>query len=204
MRGPLQDGDDDERQSESLNDSAAEETGRRGDAPNSRLAEFEHLYRSEFGSVASYFARRSFEPQLVADLTADTFVAAIHSFDTYDPSQTSQRAWILGIARRVYARYRESDPRDEDPSRGDSIRSLLDAGETEELIWWIEVERASRDLIGRLTRMSTMDREAVELVDLCGLTPAEAARELGISSGALRVRLVRSRARLRREGGADA
>jgi DNA-directed RNA polymerase specialized sigma24 family protein len=49
--------------------------------------------------------------------------------------------------------------------------------------------------------MSRLDREAVELVDLCSLSSAEAAHELGISTAALRVRLLRSRARLRREGG---
>jgi DNA-directed RNA polymerase specialized sigma24 family protein len=53
----------------------------------------------------------------------------------------------------------------------------------------------------RLAPMSVLDREAVELVDICGLSPAEAARELGVSTGALRVRLARTHARLRREGG---
>ena len=68
-------------------------------------------------------------------------------------------------------------------------------------MWWIDVERSSRELMERLAPMSALDREAVELVDLCELTPAEAARELGVSTGALRVRLVRTRARLKREGG---
>ena len=67
-----------------------------------RLAEFERLYRAEFGAVAAYFARRCEDPQLVADLTADTFVAAIHSFAEYDPGANGTRAWTIGIARRVY------------------------------------------------------------------------------------------------------
>lgn len=196
--------DDDDERSDSLNDSAADTSGEGPRAPLApRLAEFEGLYRAEFGPVASYFARRSLDPQLVADLTADTFVAAIQSFHSYDPAAVSPRAWAIGIARRVYARYRESDPREEDPTRRGSIRGMLDGRETKELMWWIDVERSSRDLIERLARMSAMDREAVELVDLCGLAPAEAARELGVSSGALRVRLLRTRARLRREGGGD-
>jgi RNA polymerase sigma-70 factor (ECF subfamily) len=70
-------------------------------------------------------------------------------------------------------------------------------------MWWIDLERSSRGLIERLARMSALDREAVELVDICGLTPGEAARELGITRGALRVRLLRTRARLQREGGGD-
>jgi RNA polymerase sigma-70 factor (ECF subfamily) len=68
-------------------------------------------------------------------------------------------------------------------------------------MYWIDIERSSRELMERLAPMSALDREAVELVDLCGLSPAEAASALGISTGALRVRLVRTHARLRREGG---
>jgi RNA polymerase sigma factor (sigma-70 family) len=201
---PLPGDDDDPRQSDSLNDSAAETpAGEEEPTQHSRLAEFERVYRSQFGPVASYFARRYDAPQLVADLTADTFVAAIQSFRDFDPAKMSPRAWAIGIARRVWLRYRDSDPRAEDPARRDSLQGLLDETETEELMWWIEVERSSRDLMERLSRMSRLDREAVELVELCELTPTEAARELGISTGALRVRVIRSHARLRREGGDD-
>jgi RNA polymerase sigma factor (sigma-70 family) len=200
---PLSPGDDDDfQQSGSLNDSASEDSGPRPPNPQlARLAAFERLYRGEFGPVVSYFARRYDDPQLVADLTADTFVAAIRSFDEFEHQEITSRAWTIGIARKVWARYRQSDPRGDDPARRRSLQQLLDGTETKELMWWIELERSSRELIDRLERMSRLDREAVELVDLCELTPAEAAHELDISTGALRVRLVRSRARLRREGG---
>ncbi len=135
-----------------------------------RLAEFERVYRGQFGAIAAYFARRCAEPQLVADLTADTFVAAIRSFDERDPARTSDRAWTIGVARRVYARYRESDPRESRPGGRGSAQQLLDRAETKELMWWIDVERSSRELMERLAPMSVLDREAVELVDLCGLT----------------------------------
>ncbi len=202
QRDPLCPDDDDDRQSESLNDSAAE--NKRGGAPQAlppRLAEFERVYRGQFGAIAAYFARRCEEPQLVADLTADTFVAAIRSFAERDPGRTSDRAWTIGVARRVYSRYRESDPRERRPGGRGSAEQLLDRAETKELMWWIDVEQSSRELMERLAPMSALDREAVELVDLCGLSPSEAARELGVSTGALRVRLARTHARLRREGG---
>jgi RNA polymerase sigma factor (sigma-70 family) len=200
---PLSPGDDDDlQQSGSLNDSAAKDSGSRAPNPQlARLAEFERLYRGEFGPVVSYFARRSGDPQLVADLTADTFVAAIRSFDEFEQDEIRPRAWAISIARKIWARYRQSDPRSDDPGRRRSLQQLLDDVETKELMWWIDLEHSSRELIDRLERMSQLDREAVELVDLCELTAAEAAHELDISTGALRVRLVRSRARLRREGG---
>jgi RNA polymerase sigma-70 factor (ECF subfamily) len=202
-RDPLPDSDDDEQQSDSVNDSSAETQGRieRPPAPG-QLGEFERLYRAEFGSVVGYFARRYEDPQLIADLAADTFVAAIQAYRTLDPGSIRPRAWTIGIARHVNARYQESDPRSEDPARRLSLQGLLDRAERKELMWQIDIERSSRELIERLQSLSRLDREAIELVELCGLSGAEAARELGISAGALRVRLVRSRARLKREGGA--
>ena len=100
----------------------------------------------------------------------------------------------------MYTRFRESDPREQAGGRS-SAQQLLDRAETKELMWWIDVERSSRELMERLAPMSALDREALELVDLCGLSHGEAARELGVSTGALRVRLARTRARLKREGG---
>jgi len=200
-RDPLLPGDDDgSRQSESLNRSAAE-TPPPSASTGARLEEFERLYRAQFGAVVSYFARHYADPQLVADLTADTFVAAIRAFPDYEEQRTRPRAWAIGIARRVLDRYRRSDPREEDRGRRRSLQRMLDRAETRELMWWIDVERSSRELIDRLERMSRLDRETLELVDLCELTPAEAASELGISTTALRVRLLRTRARLRAEGG---
>jgi DNA-directed RNA polymerase specialized sigma24 family protein len=68
-----------------------------------RVVEFEALYRANVAAVTAYFARRSADPQTVADLTADTFVQAITSFATFDPRKGTPRAWVFGIARRIYA-----------------------------------------------------------------------------------------------------
>ena len=59
-------------------------------------------------AVTAYFARRSADPQVVADLTADTFVAVITGFGSFDPRKGTTRAWVFGIARRVYASYCEA------------------------------------------------------------------------------------------------
>jgi DNA-directed RNA polymerase specialized sigma24 family protein len=71
-------------------------------------AEFERLYRANVEAVMAYFARRSRDPQMVADLTAETFVAVITSFESFDPRKGTARAWMFGIARRVYASYYEA------------------------------------------------------------------------------------------------
>lgn len=69
------------------------------------------MYRANIDAVTAYFARRSTDPQTVADLTADTFVEAITSYTTFDPRRGTARAWLFGIARRVFAKHCESDAR---------------------------------------------------------------------------------------------
>jgi hypothetical protein len=56
-----------------------------GGRADGAVAEFEALYRANVAAVTAYFARRSADPQTVADLTADTFAQAITSFATFDP-----------------------------------------------------------------------------------------------------------------------
>jgi RNA polymerase sigma factor (sigma-70 family) len=172
-------------------------------AGRGRLDEFESLYRAHVGAITAYFARRSSEPQTVADLTADTFLEAIRSFASFDPARGSARPWLFTIARRVYARHCERTKRQRDAARRHAARQVLDADEIEELAERIDAERSGRELVARLDRLSALDREAIELVDVAGLAPKEAAAALEIAAGALRVRLFRARARLRKESSSD-
>ncbi len=62
-----------------------------------------------------------------------------------------------------------------------------------------DAERAGRALLERCSQLPELERAAVELVDVAGLTPKEAAAALGLSRVVLRKRLSRARARLRKE-----
>jgi RNA polymerase sigma factor (sigma-70 family) len=162
-------------------------------------AEFERLYRANVAAVMGYFARRSHDPHVIADLTADTFVAVITSFETFDPRRGTARAWIFGIARRVYASYCEAYSQQQHRLRRLAGRRDLAPDQVEELLDQIDAERAGRDLLTGLAALSEPDRAVIELVDLAGLQPKEAAAALGLSPGAVRMRLLRTRARLRHQ-----
>lgn len=167
------------------------------------LGQFERLYRSQFDALAAYFARRSRDPQTVADLTADTFVEAMRSFGTYDPRRGPLRPWLFAIARNVYAKHSERDARRRDAFARHAAHRALDPDETEDLERRIDAAARGREIRLALAELSPLDREAIELVDLAGLTPKEAAATLGVSAGGLRVRLSRARSRLRKEGSTD-
>ncbi len=161
------------------------------------IAEFEALYRANVAAVTAYFARRSADPQTVADLTADTFVQAITSFATFDPRKGTPRAWVFGIARRIYAAHCQAHSQQLSKVERLAGRRELAPDEVGELIDRIDAERAGRALVTGLTTLPAADRAVVELVDLAGLRPGEAAQVLGVAPGALRMRLMRARARLR-------
>jgi RNA polymerase sigma-70 factor (ECF subfamily) len=76
-------------------------------------------------------------------------------------------------------------------------RRELGEDEVDELAGRIDAQRVARQLLAQLEGLPELERVALELVDLAGLTTSEAASALEIAPGALRVRLFRARRRLR-------
>jgi RNA polymerase sigma-70 factor (ECF subfamily) len=160
---------------------------------------FEVIYRRNVAGVAAFFARRCGDPQEVADLTSETFVRAIASLASFDPSRGTARAWLFGIAHNVYARHCQILADGRQTVTMLAGRRQLDEDEVEELAVRIDDQRAGRELLARLERLPELERKALELVHLAGLTPREAAAALQVSPAALRVRLFRARNRLRKQ-----
>lgn len=175
----------------------------RDGSSGSALGEFERIYRGNVSAVTSYFARRCTDPQTVADLTSETIVRAAAGFGGFDPGRGTARAWLLGIAGHVYAQYCAHTSNGRGAAAKLAGLAELPADEIDELTDRIDAERAARALLERCAELSELERGAVELVDLDGLTPKEAAAALGVPRGALRVRLSRARARLRKEPHSD-
>ncbi|HEY1516428.1 MAG TPA: sigma-70 family RNA polymerase sigma factor [Solirubrobacteraceae bacterium] len=186
-----------------LRDSARLSVVSPGHTPGSALAEFEEIYRSNVDVVMAYFARRCAEPQIVADLTSETFVRAAGTFGSFDPRKGSARAWLFGIATHVFAWHCAQTAQGRDAVARLAGRRQLDSDEIDELASRVDAERAGRELIGRCSQLPEIERAAVELVDLAGLTPKEAATALGVSRVVLRKRLSRARTRLRKEHQGD-
>jgi RNA polymerase sigma factor (sigma-70 family) len=167
--------------------------------PPSALDEFEQVYRRNVDVLMGYFARRCRDPQTVADLTSETFVRAVEGFGGYDPQRGTDRAWLFGIATHVFAHHCERSANGRAAIARLGGHRTLDGDEIEELAERIDAEREGAILMRHCAQLPEIERAAIELVDLEGLTPKEAALALGVSRVALRQRLSRARARLRRE-----
>jgi RNA polymerase sigma-70 factor, ECF subfamily len=171
----------------------------RGRPPTSPLDEFEQVYLRNVDVLMGYFARRCHEPQTVADLTSETFVRAMEGFARFDPGRGSDRAWLFGIAAHVFARHCDQSAGSRNAVARLGGHRPLGQDEIEELAERIDAEREGAALMGRYTRLPASERAAIELVDLEGLSPVEAALALGVSRVAFRKRLSRARSRLRKE-----
>src|SRR5688572_3241332 len=64
---------------------------------------FALLYRRHVHALLGYFYRRTRDPELAADLCAETFAAALDGAHRFDPARGPAVAWLYGIARRVLA-----------------------------------------------------------------------------------------------------
>jgi RNA polymerase sigma factor (sigma-70 family) len=164
-------------------------------------SEFGDVYRTNLPAVTGFFARRATEPQTVADLTSETFVEAIGSFGSFDVTKGSPRAWLFGIARAVYAQHCARTANGHEIAVRLAGQMTLGDDDLGDLVERIDAQHAGRDLLRRCALLPELERAAIELVDLEGLTPKEAATALHVSPGAVRVRLFRARSRLRKEAG---
>jgi RNA polymerase sigma-70 factor (ECF subfamily) len=61
---------------------------------------FARFYRLHVRGVVAYFRRRVGDAELAADLTAETFAAALEGRRRYAPERGPAAAWLYGIARR--------------------------------------------------------------------------------------------------------
>jgi DNA-directed RNA polymerase specialized sigma24 family protein len=64
---------------------------------------FVAFYRRHLAAVLGYFLRRTGNPELTADLTAEMFAAALLGAESYRPGERPALAWLYGIAAHKLA-----------------------------------------------------------------------------------------------------
>jgi RNA polymerase sigma-70 factor, ECF subfamily len=66
-------------------------------------ASFERFYVRHVDALLGYFARRTHDAELAADLTAETFAAALAGRRRFRPEAGTAGAWLYGIAMKKLA-----------------------------------------------------------------------------------------------------
>ena len=156
-------------------------------------AVFTRFYRAHVDEVTRFVARRVADPHLVADLTAEVFLAVIDAAPRYRGSFGGPRTRLYGIARNVIAAEFRRSMRER---RAETLvvgHRLLDAGDVDRLVEKIDAARQVRELHAALQALPEGERAVLELISVDGLTVAEAAAALNIRQVTARVRLHRAR-----------
>ena len=150
-------------------------------------ARISDLYRDHAREILGYALRRSAHTDDAADVVAETFLIAWRRLGEL-PLGEEARLWLYGTARRVLANQdRGARRRDRLAERlRDELRRQLPPQNTQE----------GSGLLEALEALGEADRELLMLIGWEELTPAQAARVLGISALAARSRLHRARRRL--------
>jgi RNA polymerase sigma factor (sigma-70 family) len=147
-----------------------------------RRERFDCLYRCYAVDVLAYLRRRAtFE--VADDGLAETFLVV---WRRLDDAPSEPRAWLLAIARRVLANQRRSSRR-----QGALVERLIFQRPTH-----VGMQPERDPVFDALGQLRRLDQEALLLVAWDGLTSVQAARVLGCSAVAVRLRLHRARRRL--------
>jgi DNA-directed RNA polymerase specialized sigma24 family protein len=161
-------------------------------------AAFEELYLRHVGKVVAAVTRRVDDPAEVRDLVAAAFTRAFGSATDFDPARASPLPWLLGVTAAVVAE-RELVAVEEPPAWA-ANRRALDAAQRVRLDRQMRANAGFRQHYQAMLRLPAPERAMVELVELDGLTPVQAAEALGVLPTVARLRLGRAERRLARIG----
>ncbi|WP_082699424.1 RNA polymerase sigma factor [Arthrobacter sp. EPSL27] len=156
-----------------------------------RADAFRSLYESAYPDLLRFVQRRT-EPTGAEDVVAEAFLVVWKRFSEAPGNESDARAWVFGIARNLLLNAR----------RGEQRRQALGvrlAATTTEFF-----SDSHADLVGNrvdLNRawqlLSEVHQEAMGLAVFENLAAPQAAKVLGISPVAFRLRLSRARRALR-------
>lgn len=154
------------------------------------------IYHDNFHRLFKHVTYLVGDVHAAEDLTQETFARAFVGLAQFE-GRSSVVGWLRGIAVNVVRRHWRSRHRGEQAMA--RLEDLVRDGGGEDLEGEHLRRRRAEVLLAALSTLPEPLREAFVLCDLQELTTREAAAELGVSEGNVRVRATRARAKIREE-----
>lgn len=155
---------------------------------------FAAFYRRHARPLAGFFVRRTGDPELAADLTAETFAEALASRRRFDPAKGPATGWLYGIARHKLARALDRGRVEDRARRTLGMAPLALDDEAIELVTNTEGEVALL-----LQRLPADQRHAIEARVVHEQGYDQIAAAMRTSEAVIRKRVSRGLASLRRK-----
>lgn len=157
---------------------------------------FSVFYRRHLATVVGWCVRRTRDPDLAADLTAEVFAAVLVSADRYRPSGESAVGWLLGIARNVLGHSLRSGQVDARARARLGAAALVMQDDDIELV--LELAASTDGAAGLLLAELPPDEQAAVRARIIDERDySEIASELGCSELVVRKRVSRGLSRMR-------
>lgn len=149
------------------------------------------LAYQDHGAVVYTYCRRA-HPELAADLTQETFLAAWRARERFDPDRGPLVAWLMAIAKnKIIDAHRRSGRQVDQVTVDGRALSLPEANAAVEFL-------GDRLLLSEaLASLPERGRAAVEMAFIEGLTHPEIAQRTGLPLGTVKSDIRRGLTRLR-------
>lgn len=153
---------------------------------------FGELYERHVEDVLRFFLRRTGCAQTAADLTAETFAAALVSRRRFRDTGAPGRAWLFKIANRQLSRFVRTEVVSERARRRAAMQPLvLGEDDLERVERMVDFESLGEEVRAAVGTLPSSQSAAVLLRVGEGLPYGEVADQLGCTEGAARVRVSR-------------
>lgn len=156
------------------------------------------FYERYADAITAFFGARTRQADVAADLTAETFAAALIALKNYRADRAPAYAWLFGIARHKLAdSYRRGRVESEARQRLKLEPLVLQDADLERVDDLAEIA-AGPDVAALLGHLPSEQRQAVVARILDEATYPKIARQLGCSEAVVRQRVSRGLRTLRR------
>lgn len=167
-------------------------------------AAFGVFYRRHAEALLGYLVRNSGDAEAGADLTAETFAAALQQAPRFDPARGEPVAWLYGIARHKLADYHRNGAVERRAQRRLGMaRVALDDEELERVERLASLDVDARVLAGALDELPAAHRDAVLDRVVGERSYAEIGAGRGVTDALARQRVARGLRALRQRLGGD-
>ena len=155
------------------------------------------FYRRRVDAVLAFFLRRTGDRELAADLTAETFAAALASLPRYRPQRSTALAWLFTIAHHKMVDSLRRGQVEDRARRRLGLEPLTFSDEEIELVEQRAASAAGDSALLTLERLSAEQRAAVRGRVLEEAEYEELAGRLKCSEAVVRKRVSRGLAEIR-------
>lgn len=166
-----------------------------------KLSLYEIWYNADMSSLFGYLFYQTQDRELAQELTASTCLRALERLNQFDPRRGNLKDWIFGIARNQLREHLRTQRRRPTPVTLSDAAECLMTDDGLELDY--DQQETLSEVLNHIDCLGEREREIIALRYGAGLSNAEIAPMLKITSNHVAVLLGRAIATLKEKVGAS-